>query len=537
MPTHFQASNAFLTGTGYTFQNPGDSLVLLPNFFMLNPEGSVIHAADTLSDIGVTLFGTVASGEAIAVSLEAQGSVLVIGAAGAVSASHPTGAASAVSMSGGWSSFTNRGTVSSTSSSAGAVSILGVASTGVNHGVLSGMAHGLLFAGGGGFTNHGDIAGSAHLSNGVVLEGTATFVNTGRITVGASASSAAISGEAGGILSITNSGSILGLNGWALTAAQTVTLANTGLMAGAQGIALGSGHDRVTNTGRIEGPVDLGAGDDVFDTIGGTVAGPVAGGAGNDLYRIGAIPVAIVELAGGGQDTIEAAVDWDLGATPEVEALVLLPGGVIGSGNALDNQIIGNAARNRLYGGDGNDTAWGGAGDDLIHGGRGDDSASGGEGDDRIAGQAGRDTLHGDNGDDTLLGGGGNDLLYGGDGDDLLVAGGGRDRLWGGLDADIFQFRTVADSPVGSSLRDTVEDFEIGVDLIDLSMIDANTTVTGDQAFVWIGTGAFTGVAGQLRLQAGASSSLLGDVNGDGVADFEILMRNVAAMTDSDLIL
>jgi hypothetical protein len=60
-------------------------------------------------------------------------------------------------------------------------------------------------------------------------------------------------------------------------------------------------------------------------------------------------------------------------------------------------------------------------------------------------------------------------------------------------------------------------------DLIDLSGIDANSQTSENDAFAFIGAGAFTGVAGQLRAyQEGSTWIVAGDINGDGIADFLI---------------
>ncbi|HYG47042.1 MAG TPA: M10 family metallopeptidase C-terminal domain-containing protein [Allosphingosinicella sp.] len=114
--------------------------------------------------------------------------------------------------------------------------------------------------------------------------------------------------------------------------------------------------------------------------------------------------------------------------------------------------------------------------------------------------------------DDTLKGGAKNDLLLGNLGADILSGGGG---------TDIFRYDSTADS--NSASRDQILDFTPGTDKIDLSRIDARTNLAGDQAFTWIGSGAFTGSAGQLRaVQQGGNWILEGDTNGDGVADLAI---------------
>ncbi len=140
-------------------------------------------------------------------------------------------------------------------------------------------------------------------------------------------------------------------------------------------------------------------------------------------------------------------------------------------------------------------------------------------------------------GDDRVVGDAGNDRLNGDAGDDTLVGGGGRDTLTGGTEADTFQFRSVADSAAGAALRDTILFFQTGLDLIDLTRIDANAVLTGNQTFSFIGVVAFSNVAGQLRVVNGANSVIQGDVNGDGVADFELQLNAIAAVSVNDILL
>jgi serralysin len=79
-----------------------------------------------------------------------------------------------------------------------------------------------------------------------------------------------------------------------------------------------------------------------------------------------------------------------------------------------------------------------------------------------ITGSVTNDLLTGSAADDLILGNDGNDTIDGGAGDDVLFGQGGADRLTGGAGADIFVF----DQDI---LRDQINDFEIGVDRIDLS--------------------------------------------------------------------
>ena len=137
------------------------------------------------------------------------------------------------------------------------------------------------------------------------------------------------------------------------------------------------------------------------------------------------------------------------------------------------------------------------------------------------------DHMLGGGGKDRLTGAGGKDSLEGGAGDDVLRGGLGRDLLIGGAGADRFAYADVSHSRPGAG-ADLVKGFEPGLDLIDVSGIDARAGTAGDQAFVF-GTGAFTG-EGQIRaVQSGADTIVRFNVSGPGGAEMEILLKNVDA--------
>ena len=124
-------------------------------------------------------------------------------------------------------------------------------------------------------------------------------------------------------------------------------------------------------------------------------------------------------------------------------------------------------------------------------------------------------------GNDSLRGNAAGNRLDAGAGADVLQGDGGADILIGGAGADIFRFASLSDS--GGAAVDHVADFESGSDKIDLTPIDANSLVGGDQAFSWIGSNAFSGSAGQLRAyQSGSHWFVEGDTDGDGNADLVI---------------
>jgi serralysin len=133
----------------------------------------------------------------------------------------------------------------------------------------------------------------------------------------------------------------------------------------------------------------------------------------------------------------------------------------------------------------------------------------------------------------------------GGFGDDRINGNQENNFFTGGAGADTFVFanystKTAPDPTTATGLKeikdtstDTIIDFVSGTDKIDVSWYDAGAAA-GDQAFVFIGAGSFTGVAGQLRYAKGV---VQGDANGDGLADFSINIANNAALTAADFIL
>jgi Ca2+-binding RTX toxin-like protein len=129
----------------------------------------------------------------------------------------------------------------------------------------------------------------------------------------------------------------------------------------------------------------------------------------------------------------------------------------------------------------------------------------------------GRFTVLGGKGNDTITGGAGNDLIWGNLGADTLRGGGGNDG---------FEYYSIAESTPGA--RDTILDFS-GGDKINLWGIDADGDASnGNSGFAFIGSGAFTGAAGQLRAVQDANFArawiVEGDTDGDGQADFSLVV-------------
>jgi Ca2+-binding RTX toxin-like protein len=255
----------------------------------------------------------------------------------------------------------------------------------------------------------------------------------------------------------------------------------------------------------------------------------------------------------------------------------------------LNETHNGTDSNDTLTGADGNDVLNGGAGDDILNGGNGNDLLIGGLGDDILNGGDGADDMRGDagndiyivddegdtisdssgdadqvqttlsfelpegfeiltftglesgllgqgnTGDNTLGANNGGSELQGHDGNDTLTDGNGRDVFTGGSGADTFDFSHLSKTIV--RLGEVLDFSTARGDKIDISKIDANSFLAGNQDFQFIGGDAFHGTgsssAGELRF---SQRLLQGDLNGDGKADFEIKLVGVLELNTDDIL-
>jgi Ca2+-binding RTX toxin-like protein len=213
--------------------------------------------------------------------------------------------------------------------------------------------------------------------------------------------------------------------------------------------------------------------------------------------------------------------------------------------------FVGAGGNDVVLGRSGNDTVSGGSGDDNLDGGSGDDVLNGGEGNDILHGGVG-EARHGRHpsppfgGNDSLDGGNGADTLDAGDGDDTLAGGLGADYLVGGVGADVFKYTAVEESQNviinGVSQMDVIADFTQGQDKIDLSAIDANPTLAGNQAFTFIAdlanyTGNWTGVVWQTTDSQTGITTINVSIDGDADPEMQIYMSQPYQLTANDFIL
>ena len=326
------------------------------------------------------------------------------------------------------------------------------------------------------------------------------------------------------------------------------------------------------------------AGDDQLWGEGGS--DEMHGGAGNDTYVVDNAADQTIELPGQGIDLVQASIRWSLGSG--LENLTL--GGtaaIDGTGNGLDNVLTGNIASNVLYGFGGNDDIRGGAGNDRLDGGAGTDILSGstgndtyvvdniadaarehaGQGTDRVlslvsytlgdqvenltllngggaidaTGSRADNLMSGNAFANRLWGQGGSDTLMGHDGDDWLNGGAGQDTLCGGSGRDRFVFDSAGDSLSAAGQSDRIVDFRPGIDVIDLSGIDAFTgSRLGNQAFLYFGESYFACPnAISFKDTPSGQTLICCDTNGDYVPEVQIVLAGNLAerLSVSDFVL
>jgi Ca2+-binding RTX toxin-like protein len=305
------------------------------------------------------------------------------------------------------------------------------------------------------------------------------------------------------------------------------------------------GGDDSLEGGNGNDTLDGGDGNDLLD--GGAGADSLSGGIGFDIAAYGDT------AAGVSIDLTKASSTWTNDARDDVlsgiEELRL---------TTFDDVFRGDDTANRVWGSAGNDQLFGLAGDDLLMGGRGNDQLYGGAGNDVVRGDGNPAGIpsFGSGGDDYLQGNAGNDVLEGGRGNDRMVGGAGNDTVWGGFGgdylvgeggADVFKYVAVEESQYivvdGINQADQIVDFTQGEDKIDLSAIDANILLAGDQAFTFVAdpahyTGDWTGVVWATTPDPRNGIITLNvSIDGSPTPEMQIYMSHPYQFTAGDFIL
>ncbi len=298
--------------------------------------------------------------------------------------------------------------------------------------------------------------------------------------------------------------------------------------------------------------------------VGGVGADTLQGGGGDDTYGVDNVGDTVIENPGEGLDTVETSISYTLGS--EVENLTLTgTAAVSGTGNELNNVLIGNGAANTLMGGEGDDRLTGGAGDDTMLGGAGNDTyvvdvatdivtENLGEGTDTVetdvtytlGANVENLTLTGSaavNGTGNAL----NNVLIGNSAANVLVGGAGADTMRGGTGNDTYVVDVGTDivTENASAGTDTVEasvTYTLGSNVENLTLTGAaaingtgntlNNTLTGNSA-----ANTLVGGAGNDRLVGGGGvDTMRGDAGNDTyVVDMatDIVVESASGGTDT----
>lgn len=485
--------------------------------------GSFIGIMGATGGTEIENFGTISSGHSSAVEFTGTSSNVLLNA-GKIGGS----------VSGNLATVTNTGII------LGGLSFA-LATTVNNFGTITGGLWG--GSGDDDLANYGTLAGSLNLRDGTnsvlnhssgIIGGTTEAgigVNsvTNHGTIRGSILLAASAKQFGDdtsstVNAMTNSGTVLGGYGGA---DGEDSLLNSGRIAG--NVDLANGDNYLTNTGLINGSLKTGTGIDFIDSTGGMIKGTVDLEAGRDRFVggdhreivIGGLGDDTIDLDGG-HDTYRASAGRDGNDTVE-------------GGDGLDTYDALAATAAVAIDLEGETAKGSSIGIDEI---TGFENAIGSNLKDFLSGDDAANLLDGNGGDDTIIGKSGNDKIRGGAGADTIAGGWGRDQLTGGDGADKFVFYTIADSTVAAAGRDVIFDFTAGTDKLDLAVIDASRARTGDQAFTFIGSGTFSGAAGELRASVvNGYTVVTGDVNGDKLGDFAISLKGALTLKAVDFVL
>jgi serralysin len=148
--------------------------------------------------------------------------------------------------------------------------------------------------------------------------------------------------------------------------------------------------------------------------------------------------------------------------------------------------------------------------------------------------------INGGDGVDQIRGGTSADTINGGTGNDKIIGFFGADVITGGIGGDQFRYLFAGDSGLGAG-ADRITDYAIGSDRLNFALLDTNASLAGVQGFAFVGNAAFSGgsTASIRYANSGADLLVQADINGDGIADMEIILQglNGGTLTMADFIL
>jgi Ca2+-binding RTX toxin-like protein len=304
------------------------------------------------------------------------------------------------------------------------------------------------------------------------------------------------------------------------------------------------GGDQYLRGNVADNEIDGGAGDDTME-----------GGRGDDTYVVSSLGDVVIERWNDGFDTVETELGaYTLGEGIERLVLSSWSGEQSGTGNALNNVLIGNNRANTLIGGAGDDTLDGAGGVDRLIGGIGDDTyrldgvgdvviENAGEGVDTIEanfslilsasyanienavltgssdlnlqGNAGVNILIGNRAANNIDGLAGADVMMGGDGNDVYSVDEAGDRVIESVSGGTDTVR----STVTWALSNTVENLTL--------LGSANVDAYGNR-----GANVISGNAGANRIVGGLGADVMSGLGGRDVFVFSEFERVMDRITD-----
>ena len=291
------------------------------------------------------------------------------------------------------------------------------------------------------------------------------------------------------------------------------------------------GADHITGTSQGD-EIDGDDGADVID-----------GGAGDDSIWLRGESLSVSGGSGTDNLAVEGTVNF-AGTLSGFEQLSMFPGSQM---TLSGTQFAGGLASNAQIGGFGAITINMDSGTDffstLMTQMGGSDitfAVNGTSGSDGIKGGQFATTVNAGGGVDVIRTGDLVDTISGGDGNDKIAGRGGADILTGGAGADTFRYVFDTDSGLGAN-ADHITDFAIGTDKLAFRALDPDLVTPGIQAFTFIDSQAFhaTGAAEIHYANSGADLLVEADLNGDGIADMQIVLNGLAgqALTSVDFLL
>ncbi|TBE04927.1 M10 family metallopeptidase C-terminal domain-containing protein [Rhizobium ruizarguesonis] len=296
-------------------------------------------------------------------------------------------------------------------------------------------------------------------------------------------------------------------------------------------VGTGNSLDNTITGGAAIDMLSGGAGNDVLN--GGASADTLIGGAGHDTYIVDNAGDIVTEAANAGTDTVRTTLAAHTLAANVENLTYIGTGSFAGTGNLLDNVIIGGVAADKLMGAGGNDTLIGGGGADTMSGGTGDDIYVVDIATDLVIENVneGTDTVQtalaaysiaalvnvenltytgsasftgtGNALANTITGGTGNDMLNGAAGADTLIGGAGHDTY-------------IVDN-AGDIVTEAANE---GIDTVRTNL--ASYTLAGNvENLSFAGTGAFAGTGNNLdnTITGGAATDTLSGGAGNDTLD------------------